>query len=41
MIVASPYNCIVQCARCLPVCPAGAITLPIRKDFDRFVEYAD
>ncbi|NTU57962.1 MAG: ferredoxin family protein [Chlorobiaceae bacterium] len=41
MTVAYPYNCIVLCTRCLPVCPSGAITLPVKEDFDRFVEYVD
>ncbi len=41
MTVANPYNCVVQCARCEPVCPSGAISLPIKKDFDQFVEFVD
>ncbi len=41
MTVANPYNCVVQCSRCQPVCPAGAISLPVTKDFDQFVEYVD
>jgi NAD-dependent dihydropyrimidine dehydrogenase PreA subunit len=41
MIVANPYNCIVLCTRCIPVCNAGAITLPDPAAFTQFVEYVD
>jgi NAD-dependent dihydropyrimidine dehydrogenase PreA subunit len=41
MRVVNPYNCIVLCTRCLPVCPSGAITLPGKEDFERYVEYVD
>ncbi len=41
MTVANPYNCIVQCTRCEPVCPSGAISLPPQKDFDHLVVYVD
>lgn len=41
MTVANPYNCLVLCTRCEPVCPSGAITLPRPEDFERFVEYVD
>ncbi|NTV20866.1 MAG: 4Fe-4S ferredoxin [Chlorobium limicola] len=41
MTVANPFNCIVLCTRCEPVCPSGAITLPRPEDFERFVEYVD
>jgi NAD-dependent dihydropyrimidine dehydrogenase PreA subunit len=41
MTVAKPFNCIVLCTRCEPVCPSGAITLPRSEDFERFVEYVD
>jgi len=41
MTVSNPYNCVVQCTRCEPVCPSGAISLPVTKDFDQFVEFVD
>jgi len=41
MTVGKPYNCMVQCTRCQPVCTAGAITLPDPAAFERFVEYVD
>lgn len=41
MRVANPMNCIVLCTRCEPVCPSGAITLPLAADFERFVEYVE
>ncbi|NTW82067.1 MAG: ferredoxin family protein [Chlorobiaceae bacterium] len=41
MTVANPYNCVVLCTRCEPVCPSGAITLPRRKAFEHFVGYVD
>ena len=41
MTVANPYKCIVQCTRCEPVCPSGAISLPCQEDFEHFVEYVD
>ena len=41
MTVANPYNCVVQCTRCEPVCPSGAISLPRPEDFAHFVEHVD
>jgi NAD-dependent dihydropyrimidine dehydrogenase PreA subunit len=41
MQVANPYNCIVLCTRCEPVCPSGAITLPQVAEFEKFVEYVE
>ncbi|MBV5302837.1 MAG: ferredoxin family protein [Chlorobium sp.] len=41
MTVSNPYNCVVQCNRCQPLCPSGAISLPVTKDFDQFVEFVD
>jgi NAD-dependent dihydropyrimidine dehydrogenase PreA subunit len=41
MTVVNPYSCIVQCTRCEPVCPTGAISLPLQKDFEHVVEYVD
>ncbi|ARM30228.1 ferredoxin family protein [Prosthecochloris sp. HL-130-GSB] len=40
-IVAHPYNCIVLCDRCVPVCTSGAIKLPPKDDFEKYVEYVD
>ncbi len=41
MRVAKPYNCLVLCTRCEPVCPSGAITLPSPSDFEKYVEYIE
>jgi NAD-dependent dihydropyrimidine dehydrogenase PreA subunit len=41
MQVENPYNCIVLCTRCEPVCPSGAITLPDPGEFEKFVEYVE
>ncbi|MDP8306577.1 MAG: ferredoxin family protein [Candidatus Chlorobium antarcticum] len=41
MTVANPYNCIVLCNKCVSICPAGAISLPDRADFEHFIEYID
>ena len=41
MLVANPYNCMVLCTRCEPVCPSGAITLPACKEFEKYVEIVD
>ena len=41
MIVSKPYNCVVLCSRCHPQCTSGAISLPLQKDFEHFVEYVD
>ena len=41
MTVANPDNCVVQCTRCEPLCPSGAISLPSPEDFEKFVEYVD
>jgi len=41
MTVANPYNCMVLCTRCEPVCPSGAISMPRPQDFAQFVEYVD
>lgn len=41
LIVAQPYNCLVLCNRCVPICTSGAIKLPRKEDFERFVEYVD
>jgi NAD-dependent dihydropyrimidine dehydrogenase PreA subunit len=39
MTVFSPYNCVVLCTRCVALCTSGAITLPLVRDFEQFVEY--
>lgn len=41
LIVAHPYKCLVLCTRCVPICTSGAITLPPKEEFERFVEYLD
>ncbi|MEC9486111.1 MAG: ferredoxin family protein [Prosthecochloris sp.] len=40
-LVAHPYNCIVLCDRCVPICTSGAIKLPPKEDFEKYVEYVD
>jgi NAD-dependent dihydropyrimidine dehydrogenase PreA subunit len=32
-VVKNPYNCIVTCTGCDPVCPVGAIKHPSEKEF--------
>ncbi len=27
-VVASPYECVVACSRCVSICPSGAISFP-------------
>ena len=41
LVVAHPYNCLVLCNRCVPICTSGAIVLPKKEDFENFVEYVD
>lgn len=41
LVVGHPYNCIVLCDRCVPICTSGAITLPNKEDFEKYVEYLD
>lgn len=41
LIVENPWNCLVLCNRCVPVCTSGAIILPPKEEFERFVEYLD
>ncbi len=41
LIVGHPYNCLVLCNRCVPICTSGAITLPPKEKFEHFVEYLD
>jgi NAD-dependent dihydropyrimidine dehydrogenase PreA subunit len=41
LIVAHPYNCLVLCNRCVPICTSGAIILPPKEEFEHFVEYID
>lgn len=41
LIVARPYNCLVLCNRCVPICTSGAIILPPKEEFEKFVEYLD
>ncbi|NTU94099.1 MAG: ferredoxin family protein [Chlorobiaceae bacterium] len=39
MQVTNPYNCIVLCSRCEPVCPSGAIAMPPVAEFEHYVEW--
>jgi len=41
LVVANPYNCLVLCNRCVPICTSGAIVLPRKEDFEHFVEYVE
>lgn len=41
MMVVQPYECIVLCSACQKICASGAISFPLREDFERFVEYLD
>jgi len=41
MEVANPYRCIVLCSACEQECAAGAISFPVREEFEQFVEYLD
>jgi len=41
LVVGHPYNCIVLCDRCVPICTSGAIVLPKKEDFEKYVEYLD
>ena len=41
LVVARPYNCLVLCTRCVPICTSGAIILPPKEEFERYVEYLD
>ncbi|HWR01600.1 MAG TPA: ferredoxin family protein [Chlorobaculum sp.] len=41
LVVAHPYNCLVLCNRCVPICTSGAIILPRKEDFEHFVEYVE
>jgi len=40
-LVAHPYKCLVLCDRCVPICTSGAIKLPPKEDFEKYVEYVD
>jgi NAD-dependent dihydropyrimidine dehydrogenase PreA subunit len=41
LIVAHPMNCLVLCDRCVPICTSGAIVLPKKEEFEKYVEYLD
>ncbi len=32
-VVKKPYSCVTLCTGCDPICPAGAISHPTRKEF--------
>lgn len=40
-LVAHPYKCLVLCDRCVPICTSGAIKLPPKEDFEKYIEYVD
>ncbi len=37
-VVKNPYNCVVACSGCEPICPSNAIIFP---DMEEFVEVYD
>jgi NAD-dependent dihydropyrimidine dehydrogenase PreA subunit len=41
LVVGHPYKCLVLCTRCVPICTSGAIVMPPREEFEKFVEYVD
>ena len=41
LVVGNPYQCLVLCTRCVPICTSGAIVMPPKEDFEKFVEYVD
>lgn len=41
LVVGHPYNCLVLCDRCVPICTSGAITMPSKEEFEKYVEYVD
>lgn len=41
LVVAHPYKCLVLCTRCVPICTSGAIVMPPKEEFEKFVEYVD
>lgn len=41
LVVAHPYKCLVLCTRCVPICTSGAITMPPKEEFEKFVEYVE
>lgn len=41
LVVAHPMNCLVLCDRCVPICTSGAIVLPKKEEFEKYVEYLD
>ncbi|NTU96191.1 MAG: ferredoxin family protein [Chlorobiaceae bacterium] len=41
LVVCHPWNCLVLCDRCVPICTSGAIVLPKKEDFEKYVEYLD
>jgi NAD-dependent dihydropyrimidine dehydrogenase PreA subunit len=41
LIVANPYKCLVLCTRCVPICTSGAIVMPAKEDFEKYVEYVE
>ncbi|NTV26316.1 MAG: ferredoxin family protein [Chlorobiaceae bacterium] len=41
LVVAHPYKCLVLCTRCVPICTSGAIVMPPKEEFEKYVEYVD
>ncbi len=41
LVVGHPLNCLVLCDRCVPICTSGAIVMPKKEDFEKYVEYVD
>lgn len=41
LVVAHPYKCLVLCTRCVPICTSGAIIMPPKEEFEKFVEYVE
>ncbi|NTU68332.1 MAG: ferredoxin family protein [Chlorobiaceae bacterium] len=41
LVVANPYQCLVLCTHCVPICTSGAIIMPDPREFEKFVEYVD
>jgi NAD-dependent dihydropyrimidine dehydrogenase PreA subunit len=41
LVVANPYKCLVLCTRCVPICTSGAIVMPGKEEFEKYVEYVE
>ncbi|RII29681.1 MAG: 4Fe-4S ferredoxin [Geobacter sp.] len=38
VLVANPFNCVVECRTCSRLCPSGAISFPAEKDFAAWLQ---